>query len=122
MTIQIKFVTVVMTKDFVEDFYPGGLGAFLHANPSIPFDDHLVGVTYMSSQYAQELRNTFFYVGADFRQGFAVCCMASGPWEETPDIEFLHDDSKRFGQQWSARYCGRNHDACPGLGKSTEGH
>ncbi|MBX3662025.1 MAG: hypothetical protein KF804_06230 [Burkholderiales bacterium] len=104
MSVPVKFITVVLKKEFLEDYFPGGLGAFLRTYPEIPYDEHLVAVPFMSSQYVHEMVNMFTYIGADIDNGLAICCMSTGPWATCPDIEFVMDEAKPTFEQWSARH------------------
>ena len=102
MSIPIRFTTVVLKKSFVEERYPGGLAAFLHAYPGVTHDEHLLGASFMSSQYVEELKNLFFYIGARSDEGLAVCDMGSGPWENCPGIDFVEDTRETLLRRWSA--------------------
>ena len=102
MTIPIGFLTAVLKKAAIEAGYPGGYTRFLQEHPSVPQDDHLVGVPFMSGGALQEFVDSLKATGFDVAQGLAVGEMFHGEWEPCSGIEFRAVDPDRPFSAWVA--------------------
>jgi hypothetical protein len=102
MAIPIRFYTVVLKKVAIETGYPGGLARFLQEHPSVPQDEHLVGVPFMSGGELQRFVDLLKAISFDLGRGLAIGEMTHGEWEPCSGIEFRSSNTIEIFPEWHA--------------------
>lgn len=102
MPIPIRFMTVVIKKHIIEEKYPGGLKGFME-DQSCLTDEHLIGVTFMSSGDVTSFLDVLRSLGFALPACCAIGDQHLGPMDRCPGIEFyaLTPDAA-FDKQWRA--------------------
>lgn len=97
MALRLKFMSAVIRKDDVADYYPDGCAAFETRHPAALEDDALYGLISMSWADLEDCLDQLYLEGFDPDVFVAVADMGLGPVKDARGIRFSVVDDEPFG-------------------------